>query len=74
MRKYNFTTVITQEGKYHIARCVELGVVSQGTSIEEAVKNLREAVDLYLEDIPEQDLREYENVRPFVSTLQFEYA
>ena len=27
---YRFTTVIIQEDKWYVARCVELGVVSQG--------------------------------------------
>ena len=30
----------------------ETGTVSQGETIEEAVANLREAVELYLEDFP----------------------
>jgi predicted RNase H-like HicB family nuclease len=47
---YRFTTIITQEGKWYVARCVELGVVSQGKTIEETQKNLKEAVELYLED------------------------
>jgi predicted RNase H-like HicB family nuclease len=45
-----FTTVIAKEGKWFVAYCLELGVVSQGKTIEEARKNLREAVELYLED------------------------
>lgn len=36
------------EGGYS-ALCVELGVASQGETIEEARENLKEAVDLYLE-------------------------
>ena len=44
-----FTAVITKEGKWYVAHCVELGVVSQGKSIENAQANLREAVELYLE-------------------------
>ncbi len=42
-----FTAVITKEGKWYIAHCVELGVVSQGKTIEEAQANLKEAVELY---------------------------
>jgi predicted RNase H-like HicB family nuclease len=47
-----FTTVIAKEGKWFVAYCLELGVVSQEKTIEEARKNLREAVELYLEDQP----------------------
>jgi len=74
MIKYSFTTVINQEGKYYISNCLELNVVSQGESIEEAMSNLREAVELYLEDIPKEELREYLHNKPMVSTLDFEYA
>ena len=38
-----------------MARCVELGVVSQGRSIEEARENIKEATELYLEK--ESDIR-----------------
>ena len=54
-----FTAVLTREGKWYVAHCVELGVVSQGKTIEEAQANLKEAVELYLEsfgtgeDIPD---------------------
>jgi len=44
-----FTAVINNEDKWYVAHCVELGVVSQGKSIEEAQANLKEAVELYLE-------------------------
>lgn len=49
---YKFTTIIIQEGKWYVARCLELGVVSQGKTIEDTQKNLKEAVELYLEDQP----------------------
>jgi predicted RNase H-like HicB family nuclease len=32
-----------------VALCIELGVVSQGKTIEEAQANLKEAVELYIE-------------------------
>jgi len=53
-----FTAVITKEGKWYVAHCVELGVVSQGETIEEAQVNLKEAVELYLESFGTEDLPE----------------
>ncbi|MGB3096790.1 MAG: type II toxin-antitoxin system HicB family antitoxin [Candidatus Deferrimicrobiaceae bacterium] len=53
-----FNAVITKEEKWYVARCVELGVVSQGKSIEEAKVNLKEAVELYLESFGSEDLPE----------------
>jgi predicted RNase H-like HicB family nuclease len=51
-----FTCFITREENWYVARCVELAVVSQGKTIEEAQANLREAVELYLESFGSEDL------------------
>lgn len=53
-----FTGVITKEENWYVAHCVELGVVSQGKTIEEAQANLKEAVELYLESFGAEDLPE----------------
>jgi hypothetical protein len=42
-----FLVSITQEGKFFVARCPELGVTSQGESLVEAQKNLRVSVNPY---------------------------
>ena len=49
---YKSTAIITKEGKWFVARSLELGVTSQGKTVEEAKTNLKEAVALYLEDMP----------------------
>lgn len=53
-----FTAVITKEEKWYVAYCVELGVVSQGKTIEQAQANLKEAVELYLESFGSEDIPE----------------
>jgi len=53
-----FTAVITREEDWFVAHCVELGVVSQGKSIEDAKANLKEAVELFLESFGHDDLPE----------------
>ncbi len=50
------TAVIAREGRWYVAHCVELGVVSQGKTIEEARANLREAVEVYIESFGTRDL------------------
>lgn len=45
-----FTAIISREEDVYIAKCPEIGTVSQGSSIEEAVANLKEATELYLEE------------------------
>ena len=47
-----FTAVIHKEGKLYVAECLEVGTVSQGHTIEEALANLKEATELYLEEFP----------------------
>ena len=47
-----FTAVIEKDEDMFVARCSEVGTVSQGKTVEEAIENLREATELYLEDFP----------------------
>jgi predicted RNase H-like HicB family nuclease len=47
-----FTAAITHEGKWYVARCLEVEVASQGETIELALANLREALELRFEDEP----------------------
>ena len=70
---YRFTTTITKEGKWYVARCLELGVVSQGKTIEKAQGNLKEAVELYLEDQP-RTKRYLPKEAPLVTTLELKHA
>jgi predicted RNase H-like HicB family nuclease len=52
----NLTAVIRKGDKQYVALCPEIDVVSQGYTIEDALKNLKEAVELYLEEmgVPEE--------------------
>lgn len=70
---YRFTNVIIQEGKWYVARCIELGVVSQGKTIEEAQENLKEAAELYLEDQPRAK-RYSSKISPLVTTFELKHA
>ncbi len=47
-----FTAVIHKEEDMYAAECPEAGTVSQGASIEEAITNLKEATELYLDEFP----------------------
>jgi predicted RNase H-like HicB family nuclease len=51
-----FTTAVTHEGGWYVARCLEVEMTTQGTSVEEALANLKEALELYFEDtaLPEE--------------------
>ncbi|EAZ89568.1 hypothetical protein CY0110_08376 [Crocosphaera chwakensis CCY0110] len=47
-----FTAIIYWEEDVYVAECPEVGTASQGDSIEEALANLKEATELYLEEFP----------------------
>lgn len=47
-----FTAVLHKEGDLFVAECPEVGTVSQGTDIEDALRNLKEATEVYLEEFP----------------------
>ena len=47
-----FTAVIHKEDDLYIAECPEVGTVSQGYTVEDAITNLKEATDLYVEEFP----------------------
>ena len=47
-----FTASIQDEGDWIVATCLENGIASQGHSIDEALTNLKEAMELYFEGEP----------------------
>jgi predicted RNase H-like HicB family nuclease len=46
----NLKYVIYREGDYYVSQCLNVEVASFGSTIDEALANLKEAVELYLED------------------------
>jgi predicted RNase H-like HicB family nuclease len=44
------SAVVWREDGIYVALCPEFDVASQGKSVEEALRNLKEALELYLED------------------------
>ena len=69
MKVGTFTAVLHRENDLYVAECPEVGTVSQGASIEEALANLREATELYLEEFP---MLKFE--RPFMTVFEASYA
>jgi predicted RNase H-like HicB family nuclease len=47
MRTIDF--VLWKEDRYYVAQCLNADVASFGETVEEAIQNLKEAVELYLE-------------------------
>lgn len=47
------TAILHKEGDMYVSECPQIGTVSQGKTIEEALANLKEATELYLEEFPQ---------------------
>ncbi len=59
------TAVLHKEDNAYVAECPEVGTVSQGKTIEEALKNLTEATELYLEEFPAET-----KTKPILTTFE----
>ena len=55
--------------KYYVAECVDLPVVSQGKTLDEAARNIREAIDFHLEG---ENLEEWDILPDFSILANFE--
>ena len=53
MNTRTYKAVLHKEENLYVAECPEIGTVSQGHTVEEAVFNLKEATELYLEEFLE---------------------
>ena len=65
-----FTFVVWQEGKYFVSQCLNVDVSSFGKTYDEAVKNLKEAVNLYLEDAPRGKMIKIEKPSILIEAMQ----
>lgn len=60
------TIIIQKEENWYVATSIESGVASQGKTIDEAIANLKEALELYYEDnIPNE-----QSSPVFITTLE----
>jgi predicted RNase H-like HicB family nuclease len=57
MASRTFSAVLHQEDDLYVAECPEVGTVSQGRTVEEAINNLKEPTKLYLEEVKLPDIK-----------------
>lgn len=75
--KYIFSAIYTKENKGYSVLCPELGVASQGIDLKEAEHNIQEAVELFIKDIPQDELVPYTQVHsesPLLKTFEVSHA
>ncbi len=69
MPERTFTAILHKEDELYVAECPEVGIASQGDTIEEAVANLKEVTELYLEEFPMPNVG-----RSLVTTFEANYS
>jgi predicted RNase H-like HicB family nuclease len=72
--KHTLTAILTREDGGFVALCPEVDVASQGSTVEEAKANLKEAVELFFECASAEELRQRLSSESFVSSMEVQVA
>lgn len=67
-----FTAIIEREDDAYVALCPELDIASQGDTIEEARRNLTEAVELFFATADPSELHRRLHAEVYVTRLEVE--
>jgi len=70
MEPIDVQTVVFHEGKHYVAQCLDVDVSSFGDSEDDALANLREALELYFVDAPADAVAKVEGPEVRRLTLQ----
>ena len=65
-----FTAIIERQENQFLALCPELDIASQGDSVEEARRNLQEAIKLFYESASPEEIRERIHNEIFITRLE----
>jgi predicted RNase H-like HicB family nuclease len=65
-----FTAIIEREDDQYVALCPELDIASQGVNVEEARRNLKEALELFFETASREEIRARLHEEVFVTRLE----
>lgn len=71
-KNINLTNIVWKEGKHYVAQCLNVDVSSFGNTQQEALKNIKEAVTLYLDDSKKQPFQKVSS--PALVETPFTYA
>jgi len=66
----HLTAIIEQEAGGYASLCPEVDVASQGDTVEEALSNLREALELFFECASEEELRQRVHGDVFITSVE----
>ena len=68
------TAVIQREGEEYVSFCPELDIASQGENVQEATKNLREAVELFLESASASEIKTRMRTEIYITKMQVAFG
>jgi predicted RNase H-like HicB family nuclease len=68
--KRQLTAIIEREGDGFVSLCPELDIASQGDSIGKARENLREALELFFENVSPEELKNRLHGEVYVTQLE----
>jgi predicted RNase H-like HicB family nuclease len=66
----NFTAIIEREGDGYVSLCPELDIASQGETVEDARRNLAEALELFFEHASQSEIKERLHNEVFITRLE----
>ena len=69
MQQIALNNIVWQEGEHFVAQCRNVDISSCGDSKEEALSNLKEALELYFEDAPIDSIQPVENPEIITTSL-----
>ena len=72
--KTKLTAIVNKEEDMYVSFCPEYDIASQGFSIEEAISMLKEAVELFLEDADDSEIRSRYKSPIIVSQMEINNA
>jgi predicted RNase H-like HicB family nuclease len=65
-----FTAIIEREGDGYVALCPELDIASQGNTVEQARRNLTEAIELFFEAAEPSEVKRRLRSEIFVTQVE----
>jgi predicted RNase H-like HicB family nuclease len=69
-RTHHVTAIIEREGDGYVALCPELDIASQGDTVEEARRNLTEALELFFESADPSEVQDRLHDEVFVTRVE----
>ncbi len=67
---HRLTAVIEREGEAYVALCPELDIASQGETVEESQRNLREALELFFEEASPAEVEERFRSEVYITSVE----